>query len=444
MFSPKKYFIPLPLLLALASIGCQPQHSQKKPKQIKNSNEETVLLPKVIYGSDNRKDIYEVAILQHQRLAKSTVALIRSSSVNQRSDNSSSITAGIYGIEYGLCKDEPFYDQPNGAFCSGFLVAPDTIVTAGHCVGSQSECERTNFVFDYGVFAKDKFPKVVPSSGVYNCKKLIHSEVASTGSDFAVIQLDREVTDRSPLKLRQTGVIPEKEPLLVIGHPAGLPTKVADGASVRSVSTPFFTADLDTYGGNSGSAVFNEITGEVEGILVRGETDFTYRNGCRASNVCNEGSCRGEDVTKITQALPYIPAQPLREPASEDLGYTVSLSPNLEIPDNSATGILVTIPTFEAPGDRSIYLSVNIEHPWRGDLIVKLIAPNGQQYTVSSRSGGSRNDIVGTFPIDKSSWQGSSQIPLTEQTGDWALHISDRAYRDVGTIKEIELKFSHE
>jgi hypothetical protein len=61
-------------------------------------------------------------------------------------------------------------------------------------------------------------------------------------------------------------------------------------------------ANLDTYGGNSGSPVFNHRTGEVEGILVRGENDYVYDpgQGCQVSNRCASDVCRGEDVTYIT------------------------------------------------------------------------------------------------------------------------------------------------
>ena len=45
-------------------------------------------------------------------------------------------------------------------------------------------------------------------------------------------------------------------PLVVIGHPSGLPTKIADGAWVRNnESEYYFVTNLDTFGGNSGSAV---------------------------------------------------------------------------------------------------------------------------------------------------------------------------------------------
>ncbi|MEK7233144.1 MAG: S46 family peptidase [Elusimicrobiota bacterium] len=41
---------------------------------------------------------------------------------------------------------------------------------------------------------------------------------------------------------------------------------------VHSSNPGFFVANLDTYGGNSGSAVFNVETNLVEGILLRSES----------------------------------------------------------------------------------------------------------------------------------------------------------------------------
>ena len=119
-------------------------------------------------------------------------------------------------------------------------------------------------------------------------------------NDFALIQLDRKVTDRRVLEIRKKGKISKGEPLVVIGHPTGIPTKIADGANVRSLDGTYFTANLDTYGGNSGSAVFNANTGVVEGILVRGATDYVSRGGCQVTNVLGNNQGRGEDVTYIT------------------------------------------------------------------------------------------------------------------------------------------------
>jgi len=114
------------------------------------------------------------------------------------------------------------------------------------------------------------------------------------------------VTHVRPAAFRTSGKIRVGDGLTVIGYPAGLPLKVAGGAQVRDIQAQHLVANLDTYGGNSGSAVFNSLTGEVEGILVRGELDYTYENNCRVSNRCSDGGCRGEDVTLFERVLPYI------------------------------------------------------------------------------------------------------------------------------------------
>lgn len=263
--------------------------------------------PDVIYGEDDRLDLYQVEDPAHLLLAHATVGLVSSRDLN-KNGNAYALKTKNYGNSYNLCESEPFREQRTGAFCSGFLVAPDIIVTAGHCIRNQPSCESTSFVFDFAIFEDGgATPTSLPEDNVYHCKKVLQSQVHGGGSDFAVVQIDRAVVNRTPVSVRRTGSITPGTDLTVIGHPAGLPTKVAGGASVRSLANGYFVANLDTYGGNSGSAVFNSATGVVEGILVRGELDFVYKDGCRMSNVCKDDECRGEDVTTITETVPWLP-----------------------------------------------------------------------------------------------------------------------------------------
>ena len=89
--------------------------------------------------------------------------------------------------------------------------------------------------------------------------------------------------------------------------------KIAFGDTyVRSSgATGYFVANLDTYGGNSGSPIINAATGMLEGILVRGATDFVIDNveNCFRSNVYSNTGGRGEDVTKATVFAPHVPGQ---------------------------------------------------------------------------------------------------------------------------------------
>ena len=269
---------------------------------------------KVVYGVDDRLDLHQVTDAKLLKLADSTVGLFSGSDVAIQGDKAM-LTTESYASGYGLCKEEPFYDQVTGAFCSGSLVAPDVIMTAGHCIKSDYSCKDTKFVFGFAVKKAGELPTQVPASDVYSCAQLIGREQVGTGADWALIKLDRPVTGHEPLKY-DTGanVVKNGDPLVVIGHPAGLPTKVAGGATVRDASpNGFFVANLDTYGGNSGSAVFNAKTGVIVGILVRGENDYVYKDGCRVSNVCPADGCRGEDVTKlssITSPFKAAAAQP--------------------------------------------------------------------------------------------------------------------------------------
>ena len=97
----------------------------------------------------------------------------------------------------------------------------------------------------------------------------------------------------------------------MIGFPSGLPCKVAANAKVsQNTDTFVFTGNLDTYGGNSGSPVFNLTTHEVEGILVRGGEDFEFvtntLGGCIQSVVLTD-SDGNEACTRATVFAPSVP-----------------------------------------------------------------------------------------------------------------------------------------
>lgn len=264
---------------------------------------------RVIYGKDDRLDIEAVSDARHLQLARSTAAMVASSDLQSIGDGESRLRGVEFGLAYNLCRDERFYSQVSAASCTGFLVAPDVIATAGHCVTSPAKCKQTAWVFSFEQDTYDRDATVVRNEDVYVCSNLIRSHLVNpTGSDWALVRLDRPVTGREPLRLRQSGQVSRGEDVFVIGHPAGLPKKFAGGAQVRNTNfSAYFVAELDTYGGNSGSPVFNATTHEVEGILVRGEVDFESNGICRRSKYCATGSCRGEDVTRISEVFGYLP-----------------------------------------------------------------------------------------------------------------------------------------
>lgn len=286
---------------------------------------------RVIYGEDGRKDIHEAKEI-HQKLARSTPTMVPLENIV---DNSEAGTTDLLQttfqewikaqgeeeesplmskiniknneekLELNFCPGERFADQPNPGMCSGFLIAPDLVVTAGHCAELPAACEGYKWVFDFKVDPQTGMAgKTVNPSDIYSCKRIVSKSLdTDLGTDFAVFQLDRKVEGRVPLEINYSGTIGDKAEIVVIGNPSGLPLKVTEGGKVRTNEHPmYFSATLDTYQGNSGSAVFNAETNMIEGILVRGENDFNMNPEqlCIESNRCKEDECRGEDVSRIT------------------------------------------------------------------------------------------------------------------------------------------------
>jgi V8-like Glu-specific endopeptidase len=140
-------------------------------------------------------------------------------------------------------------------------------------------------------------------------------------ADFALIRLDRRVRNRTPLGVNRSGLpVDLRATLTMIGYPAGIPQKIALGGSVKGsvAGQPFFTANLDSLGGNSGSPVINEATGLIEGILggkvttrtSPGDMDFVIspkNEDCLIENQKTEAEALGDLVTRISEVTEAIP-----------------------------------------------------------------------------------------------------------------------------------------
>jgi V8-like Glu-specific endopeptidase len=290
----------------------------------------TLASPNVVYEEDNRKDVFEVTNRAYLELARSTAGMIRVDSFETTG------TKNVFNIEnpttledgQNVCPTEKFAEQFTTPICSGFLVGPDTLVTAGHCYKSfdnpYNVCKSFAWVFDYNMTSEKHDPtKNIPLDNIYLCEKVIAAKLDHQ-NDFAVIKLDRKVINRKPLQFRASGKVDSGANLVVIGHPSGLPTKISDGGKVTNNSHPTtFSANIDTFQGNSGSAVFNADTGLVEGILIQGKTDYhpsisNMPGSCKVVNKCDRvgNNCSagnefgqvafGEVVLRITSAVPSI------------------------------------------------------------------------------------------------------------------------------------------
>ena len=265
----------------------------------------------VVYGNDDRVEVYASADEEHRRIAQqSIVALIPASRVQSLVDGSFGLLASSLKDRHDLGDDEPFANQPVAASCSGVLIADDLVLTAGHCVGDSRSCTLFNYVFDYYLEAPDRLASI-DAEDVYSCSRIVLDE-DSFGSqltpDFAIIQLDRPVTgSHFPATVRAASPLSEGSSLTMMGSGSGLPVKIDAGASIadaRAERGDYFVANLDAFEGHSGSATFDE-QNELAGILIGGRVpDYVFipEENCTRVNRFDD-SMAGEIVHNIAPII---------------------------------------------------------------------------------------------------------------------------------------------
>ena len=272
--------------------------------------EELVFRQRSIYGTDDRQDVYQVSDQRVRNDADCVVSLWHQSNIVDAGNNKSRLVTTPFWMAHNLCATEPFYTQSKepGGRGTGFLVARDVVATAGHCI-TQDTLATTRFVFGFKMKNGAETALEISNDEIYRGIAIIDRRLDAlppngSGADWALVRLHKPVTNHRVASVRRVGSVANGQAVHVVGHPAGLPVKVAGNATVLdNTQGAFFAADLDIFGGNSGSPVFNSQTHEVEGILVRRELDFVPTGlGCNMSYVYFlPGTYSGAAVTRAAQ-----------------------------------------------------------------------------------------------------------------------------------------------
>ena len=265
----------------------------------------------IVYGLDDRQDVYaHPNATLRTRAQQSTMALMRPSALNTANPGSVTLNAPTLQSKYNLCATERFLKDPSAAFCSGTLIDDDLVLTAGHCVVSALDCANVRFVFNYYRPSPDTLQPLT-TADIFSCSSLVvraKGLVNGQNLDYAIVKLDRVATPRfapAPVRL-DNSPLTSGQKLAVIGSSSGIPFKIDSGGSVRdprSATLDYFVATTDTFGGSSGSGVYEVADYTLAGIVVRGGVDYVVKGTCSGVNVCSETGCRGEDVTYVYPAI---------------------------------------------------------------------------------------------------------------------------------------------
>lgn len=222
-------------------------------------------------------------------------------------DRLSELTDSLYALEFrntlgnqlDLCYNEPYRNQVSIGSGTAFLIDSNTLMTAAHVF--ESSLDEYVVIFRYEVITKSAaISPIVSKRNVYTIKEVVEENVAL---DVATFKIDRPASYR-PLKLDQHNTIKFGDQVYMVGHPLGLPKKVALNARIiDDKPTDHFFTTLDAFQGNSGSPVFDLLTHKVIGVLVSGQKDFEWTGDCNKSTKCEPPYCEGEKVIRIQYFL---------------------------------------------------------------------------------------------------------------------------------------------
>lgn len=289
------------------------------------------------------------------------------------------------GSLVGLCSKERFSQQASaGVNCTGFLIAPDLVVTAGHCISPYGRTDRavtpacSDFVWiaDFvvnskrGADALEHDPKKWPRSKIFECAEVIeasHPDFSNPewappvfGDDFALVRLKTKAIDRPVFKISEsTRPAPQ---LYSLGFPLGIPLKLAGPARILDNNfEKFFAINLDAFMGNSGSPIF-DAQGLVHGILVRGyPSDLLEQTSspCGLVNSCNETGTRCQESSQFFATGEHVQRmQPLLEAVNKYQGRETQVAKADTAPS--------TIPWLQRPASKArprTFIDSNLERP---------------------------------------------------------------------------------
>lgn len=195
--------------------------------------------------------------------------------------------------------------------------------------------------------------------------------------------------------------------------------KIAENLSVEVTSTDEYVEDLVGSFSPGNLAAGKETTVNVN-LTVAGNAPCGHT--IKLSVVIKD-----KDGKTWTVPVEALVGRALRTAVAKDV--------NTAIPDKDSSGITSILDVAsDAQVSSSFLVSVDVKHTYRGDLRLILTAPSGRSVILHDRSGGSEDNIVGTYPTTLTPKESLSNLIGEELNGEWKLKVSDEASSDKGSL----------
>jgi secreted trypsin-like serine protease len=315
--------------------------------------------------------------------------------------------------------------------CGGSMITQQLVLTAAHCVPATGP--NTTITATLGaVDLQDPNRIVVRANYVYRAP----GGGNPPGNDWALVRLERPV-DVPTVPIATT---PEYDN--GVFTVAGWGAPVEDGPQQRfllKAEVPFIddalcgsaggfydglVPDQEICAGNWDSGGVDTCQGDSGGPLVRRDDNgewilvglTSWGDGCaRPLNpgVYAQVSYFAQDILEAVTAF------------APECGPKLATGP-VAIPDPGELTNALTYAGCAVKASGQTKVQVDITHPYRGDLIIDLVTPDGTSYRLKNADGqDSADDVVTTYTVNASD---------EDVTGDWRLRVRDIFRHDVGTL----------
>jgi hypothetical protein len=260
------------VLASICALGCAVVEGSS------GGQESTGEVTDEVVWNNSLLDYYQLNTAE-KTLANATAAVVFKSDVQ----NCNTSFCTLRTVNNRMCTGQRFASQPAFASgCTGFMVGPRQIATAGHCFDADAlaSCSAASVVFRWRKDSAGTNPNPnILLEHIYNCASIVR-DGRPEGEDWIIFEVDRDIsssptTPRAPLPFAKA---PASIGALVNipSHFAGLATKWnADLISdLPSVGSPLIRAKVDLTGGSSG-APWIDASNNVVGVFSRGPSEIT-------------------------------------------------------------------------------------------------------------------------------------------------------------------------